>query len=179
MNTKVLAAAMLLMTSGAPIAVAQSSRDANGYLDLREVEGWFDVEPSIEVNIEGALLRLAAAASRFEDEELATLLGKLESVQVRGFPSYGPLPEGLRERRDALATRLTKEGWDSVVRVRKHDENVDVFAKTSGEKIAGLVVVVLNNHRDETVFVNIVGDIDPDQIGRVGRRLSIEELRDW
>jgi len=179
MKMRLFVAAALLVAGITAEAAGQSSNETPGYLDLREVESWFDVEPSLEVNVEGALLRLAASAAKYEDEELADVLYKLKSIQVRGFPTYGPVPDELRDRRDALARRLQKEGWDSVVRVRKHDQSVDVFARMAGEKIAGLVVVAVKNDDDETVFVNIVGDIDPDQIGRIGRRFNIEELRDW
>jgi hypothetical protein len=43
------------------------------------------------------------------------------------------------------------------------------------DRIAGLVVMAVEPG-DEAAFVNIVGDIDPAQIGRLGRKFDIEPL---
>ena len=39
-----------------------------------------------------------------------------------------------------------------------------------------MVVMVVAPGDDETVFVSIVGEIDPEQIGRLGRKFDIEPL---
>jgi len=31
----------------------------------------------------------------------------------------------------------------------------------------------------ESVYLNIVGNIDPEQIGRIGEKFDLEGLRDW
>jgi len=36
------------------------------------------------------------------------------------------------------------------------------------------VVMVLEPGEDETIFLNIVGEIDPAQIGRIGRRFDLD-----
>jgi len=149
-----------------------------GYVNLDEIEGWFSKEPKIVVNVKGALLNLVAEASRYEDPELADLLRKLKSIQVRGFDLRWSDFEDVQRRATALSRRLESRGWDTVVRVRDEEEYVDIHVRVEGGTIAGMVVMVVSPDEDETVFVNIVGQIDPEQIGRLGRKFDIEPLND-
>lgn len=149
-----------------------------GYVDLSSVAGWFDTEPSREVNIRGALLRLVAEASRYEDPELSRMLFKLKAIQVRGFPLRSSQFESISRRTADITRQLESQGWDTVVRVRDRHEHVDMFVKVQGEAIAGMVVMVVEPGDDETVFVNIVGDIDPEQIGRLGHKFNFGDV-EW
>ncbi|MEX0601036.1 MAG: DUF4252 domain-containing protein, partial [Rhodothermales bacterium] len=75
------------------------------------------------------------------------------------------------------AKELEAQGWETVVRVREEDQRVNVYMKVRDDVIAGLVVMVLEPDDEEgAVFVNIVGDINPEQIGRIGRALDIDPL---
>ena len=150
-----------------------------GYFDLAAVEGWFDGEPWLEVNIKGALLKLVAEASRYEDPELTDLLNKLKAIQVRGYPLSWSQYETIERQTSTLAKRLETQGWDTGARVRERDERTDVYMKVHGGNIAGLAVLVLEPGSDDgAVFVNIVGQIDPEQIGRLGSKFNIGPLKD-
>ena len=168
---------VMLIATGA--AWAQELEDDPGYVDLDQFEGWFDEEPSIIVNIKGALLRLVAEASRYEDPELADLLYKLKAVQVRGFDlSYADF-RGVERRTRAFAKTLDARGWDTVVLVRDDDdEHVHVHVRVDDGVIAGMMVMVVSTDDDESVFLNIVGEINPEQIGRIGRKFDIDPLDD-
>lgn len=174
-----------LLLTGVLLAVCLTGRaraqDLNrepGYIDLGDVERWFDSEPKIVVNIKGALLELVAEASRYEDPELSELLHKLRAVQVRGFDLRRLDFDDVERRISALAKRLEGEGWDTVVRLRDDEEQVDIQVRVDEGVIAGMVVMVLSPDEEESFFVNIVGEIDPKQIGRIGRRFDIDPLDD-
>lgn len=150
-----------------------------GYVDLDAMETWFDEEPFLFVSVRGVLLNLVAEASSLDDPDLADLLRKLKAVQVRGYKNEGVDLKAVRGRASAFRRDLEKKGWESAVRVRDEEEQVDLLLKSDGKAIAGLMIVV-SNEKEETVFVNIVGDIDPSQIARLGRKFDIDELeRDW
>ena len=79
---------MLLVWSSANEATAQSSSRPSGFVNLEELgdlDAFFDEAPVVEVNVEGGLMKLVAAASRSEDPELADLLLRLSGVYVRGY----------------------------------------------------------------------------------------------
>jgi len=54
---------------------------------------------------------------------------------------------------------------------------VAVFVKTNErEGIDGIVVTVLDPNEKQAVFVNVVGDIKPEQIAALGKNLHIDPL---
>jgi len=165
---------------GASVAHGQTDLAKEpGYVDLDAMESWFNEEAYLFVNVKGVLLNLVAEASAVEDPDLAELLRKLKAVQVRGYKNDRAGVGAVRSRAIAFARDLEKKGWESAVRVRDEDDQVDLMMKSDGKAIAGLMIIVAD-HKDEIVFVNIVGDIDTSQIARLGRQFHIRELeRDW
>lgn len=149
-----------------------------GYVDAQTIEAWFDVPPTVEINLKGALLEMVAEASRGSNPELGNLLQRLKAIQVRSFNLDGGPSEETFQRADALIDRLESEGWETIVRVREEDERVNIQLKMEDDAIAGLVVMVLEPQSGESNFVNIVGSIRPEDIGRLGRTLDIDPLKD-
>jgi hypothetical protein len=174
-----LALTAILAAAAPGTAFAQNNLRADpGYLDLATVEQWFDAEPWLEVNIKGALLNLIVGAAEAEDDpELTSILSKLKAIEVRGYPLTSQNFDDIDRHTRQLAGRLESQGWETVVRLREDDERIHVFLKSNGNSIAGLVVMVLDPSDDDgAVFVNIVGDIDPKEVGRIGQRFDIDPL---
>ena len=166
-----------LLISPALVTQAQDELDQDpGYVDVQTIESWFDAEPNIEVNIQGALLELVTEASRESNPEMADLLNKLKAVQVRGFTEGSFDSETIQERTQALADELESRGWLPAVHVREEGENVNMYLREENGTINGLMVMVAQP--EESIFVNIVGPIDPAQIGRLGRAFDIDPLKD-
>ena len=167
---------LILVTLVTTAAFGQKSIESEpGFVDVKQVEAWFGEEPSLEVNIHGALLKLVAEASRFEDPDLAAMLHKLKGISVRGFDSYGLDLDAIRDRTSEMSSRLQADGWETIVKVRDEDEYVDMYLKTQNDVIAGMVVMVIDED-DDAVFVNIIGEIDPEQIGRLGNKFHFGGL---
>lgn len=152
----------------------QSVQNDPGFFNLSAIESWFPEEAYLEVNVGGALLDLVRQAARHEDAELSDMLGKLRGVYVRGYKVAPGEAGRIAERTSRLAQSLSSSGWETVVRVREEEERVDVFLKTAQNRISGLVVMVVDE--EETVFVNIVGEIDPEDIGRIGGRFNVPDI---
>ena len=170
---------MIVFVLAAPPVRAQDALRAEpGYVDFAELDGWFDAEPKLEVNVKGALLELVAEASAESNPDAHALLANLKAVQVRGFDASREQLEMVRERGSSLARSLERRGWETVVRVREDHEFVNVFVKLDGREISGLMVMVADEMQDEAIFVNVVGDLDPKEIGRLGRTLDIDPLKD-
>lgn len=175
-----LVLSVVLFNLVTPPAIAQTEMiDDPGFVDMREIENWFESAPVLEVDVRGKLLNLVAEASRPTDPELSLLLGNLKAIQVKGFPMHRRQMDGVSRHTRAFVRRLSNDGWDPVIHVRERDKQIDMFVKMKGDDIAGLMVIVLEPGDDETVFLNIVGNIDPEQIGRIGRKFDVGYLGDF
>lgn len=83
---------------------------------------------------------------------------------------------------DQLATdmgnNLADDGWTVVMRTRDIVENTHFYVRLEGDGVTGMVVISVEAGSDQAVFVNIVGDIDPEQIGRIGQKFQIQGMRE-
>ena len=134
-----------------------------------------ETETSIEVYLKAPLLRMVSAATRREEPELAELIDGISLIRVQGFSVAAGELIRVREEIAALAARMEKDGWERVMRIREKDELIHVYLRTLGEEISGLLMMGFEE-LDEAVFVNIVGEIDPAQIGRLGSKFNIAPL---
>lgn len=149
-----------------------------GYVDF----GHFDAEVGeqyVEVDINKSLLKLAAVFAKHEDPEIATLISNLERVRVNVIGLNDDNRAEATNHIEAIRADLAQAGWARVVSVReKAGDNVAVFLKQNGdESIQGVVVSVIG-HDGEAVLVNIVGDVQLEQIARIGARLDIDPLKE-
>ena len=160
-------------------ALAQSSiEDSPGYVEFGVLSELVDVEPHIEVLLKGSLLRLVAEASRVEDDELADLLVELKAIRVEGYKlglGRGELAEQLRSAARSIAKDLRNSGWDRVAKIREDETEVHLYVKDRGDQIEGLTAMVIDEN-GEAIFVNIVGKIDPADIGRISRKFDLKGL---
>lgn len=164
-------------TIAALIAVSASAASP-GYVDF----GKFSPDASkqyVEVDINASLLKLAAAFAKYEEPEVAELIGNLERVRVNVFGVDADTRTATIERIETFREQLAAEGWDKVVTVREHEgDNVAVFIKQADEEVIHGVVVTVLSRDGEAVLVNIVGDVRLEQIAKLGDSLDIAPLRE-
>jgi hypothetical protein len=170
--------AVALFASYAPPAADaksdESYKKSPGYVDLDPIVG--DMESKIEVFLKGSLLVLAREAVREDDPELGDLLSKITYVHVKVLPADETNAPALEEKVRRVGKQLEKDGWEMTVRVREDDENVLIYLLPgAGDQIHGVVVMVVDEG-EEAAFINIVGDINPAEIGRLGRALHVDSM---
>lgn len=148
-----------------------------GYVDFSAAE-MFEDEAKVEVYLREPLLKLASKFMKEEDPELYGILSKLMLVRVQVFDINRAQVTKAQEITDKTSKDLDSKGWERIVRVREEDEHVDVYLRPSDdfEKVLGIAVMVVSADDDEAVFVNIVGEINPEDIGRLGEHFDIHDL---
>jgi hypothetical protein len=174
---------LLTFAVSATTAVAKDRKKTSdytkhpGYVDFDALEIFGDVEPKIEVYVREQMLALVAKFLENEDPELYDLLMKLKLVRVQVFDIDHDMAGKFENQSAKTVKVLDKEGWERVVRVREDDESVFVYIKPSEnyEWIQGVVVLAMEDY-EEAVFVNIVGDIKPEDVHRLGEHFDVEEL---
>jgi hypothetical protein len=164
---------VMLVAFGGAHAFAQS-----GYYPIEEMGIFAPGDLEIDVDLSGAMLKVAAGAMENQDESLAELVANLERVRVQvGVPSKMDAATLARKMADAQTT-LGGAGWQKILSVEEGSEQVYLYAVESAGKIAGLTAFA-NEGGEEVVVVNIVGDIDPQTLGRLLANLNdfdIEEI---
>ena len=162
----------------AAILSVSVSAASPGYVDF----GKFEPDSGkqyVEVDINASLLRLAATFARSEEPEIANLLSSLERVRVNVFGAKEGARGETLSRVNTMRDKLVADGWNRIVTVREEaGDDVAVFVKENGvDAIHGVVVTVISGD-GETVLVNVVGDVQMEQIARIGESLNIKHLRD-
>ncbi|MFZ0298850.1 MAG: DUF4252 domain-containing protein [Candidatus Sulfotelmatobacter sp.] len=133
---------------------------------------------SVEVNMEGPMLRWASRFLNTEDPEekqAAKVVANLKGIKVRSF-EFSKEGEYSSADVESLRSQVHGPGWTKVVGVRSEtdDGNVDVFFKLEEEKMAGIVII--SAEPKELTFVSIVGPIDVDQLAQLGGKFGIPKL---
>jgi len=148
-----------------------------GYVDLSDIEQFKESESTVEVFITKPLLSLVAAASSDEDPQLYRLLKNLDLIKVDNFSVTEEKTGDLKKIIKKISDRLINDKWSRVVRVRETDERVEIFIKNEGNRVAGLLIMSLEyNNNKEATFVNIVGNIDMESLGKLSRKFDIPRL---
>ena len=109
----------------------------------------------------------------------ADFVSKLLNVTVNVFKSEDIDVDNVSDSMAEIADNLDDQGWDRVVRVREDGDHVDIYMRLSENEdlIHGIAIMVASDD-NETVMVNIVGDISGNDIAALGRRFDIDELSD-
>jgi len=172
---------ILLMTSLCLIAATVAHAGVEqmaGYVDFAKFGLGVNQEPTVEVNLTGPMLKLAALASDDSDEDLGKMLSGLAGIYVRTYKVDDVSPAGFDKAISSISQHLQQTGWETIVKVRERDERAHIAIKMDGENIVGMTVLAMdendNDIGDEVVFVNIVGLIDLARIGRMGKHFDID-----
>lgn len=133
----------------------------------------------VEINLSTALLKFAARIAARQEPETAELIRGLKSIRVNVVGMDDTNRAGTIEKIEAVRQKLEAQGWTKMVTVREKEggDNVDIHVKQHGEDaIDGLVITVIDK-KGEAVFVNIVGNINADQLGKIADKFDIEPLK--
>lgn len=158
---------VLLSTSACGIT---APRNNEGFADLESLGMW-DTDRVINVSIGPTLLHFAA---RFmdEDPEIRELLRSLDGVRVRIYEIDGDASR-VNQRIFTMSQHLQEDGWEPVLLVREHDEEVHMLLRMGDDQIKGMIVLV-SDGESEAVIVNLMGDIRPEQFGDVMVALDVD-----
>jgi len=171
-----------LKTAAALLAVASLSFSARaenspGFVELGKINPPGKGAEFVEVQLRSNLIGLAAQLVEKQEPEAAKLLRSVELVQAKVIGLTKENREELDKHISRVQSELESKNWERNVAVQGKDgEDVAVYTKTrGGEALSGLVITVKD--KEHAVFVNIVGDIKPEQVAQLGEKLHIESLK--
>ena len=183
MKFKILVLCLILTIALVSTATAEKKRSTEdytkhpGYVDFNLIEIFGDTEAKVEVSLKQPMLKLVSEFTKNEDPELFNILGKLAVVRVFVFEADDKFTDKFDNQSSKTIKMLDNKGWERVVRVREDNEHVYVYLKpsTKYDFIEGIVVLAIEDG-DEAVFVNIAGEIHPDDVSTLGHHFGIDDL---
>ena len=154
-------------------AVAQEDelKTMPGYVAFESLDEVYG-EPKVRVNVGGFLLSLMSKAAK-NDPEAAAVLEGLEGVRINVYSTGGEVAPAIDQLQNAK-NMLSNQNWEPIIQVNEDRQNVQVFIKADGEGVQGLTVMAVD--ADDAVFVNILGSIDPENLGAIMDQFDVDLL---
>jgi hypothetical protein len=143
-------------------------------IDISSIDYSATAIETVEVTLDGPLLRMAAKFMRNDDDrEIAEMIESLEGIYVKSFTFDGP---GKWTPGDVAAIKAQiGPSWQRIVNVKSREgEDVEIYFLPRGESLAGIVIVAAEEN--ELTVVNIVGSIDLDKLSRLENQFGIPEM---
>ena len=143
-------------------------KDLPGYVNFGDLTATYG-EPKITINLGGTMLNFVGMMSSSHNPETSEMISKLKGirVQVYGTEQMGEVTnlDAAMSQFSKVKSDLTADGWEPVVSVNEDDERVLVYMKMDKGNMEGMTVMVVD--QEEAVFVNIIGQLNPAELGRV------------
>ncbi len=152
------------------MAQEDALKDYPGYVDFGELNAIFG-EPTVQISVGSSLLGLVGSLSAEEDPEAAELFNRLDGVRVSVYETE-TMAEGAVDLVKSVSAELNGIGWEPVVTVNTKEEQVRIFMKISNDQVDGITVMAVEE--TEAVFVNVIGSIDPKELGQVMDNFDID-----
>jgi len=168
---------------GAALLAVTTTANAQGYFSFDDIPG-VDAEPTVEIDLNPAMLGWVTEAAKGADVEEAQALAGITNIRVRVYEGIGDDVEAMQKFVVDTSAKLERDGWHRVVKVNEDGEQVRVYMKplaagatAAPGSIAGIVVMVTDEGAgDESVFINVAGTIQPEQLGRIGGQFGLNGM---
>lgn len=161
-----------IVSTGWLALCASGAAFAQEFFDFGAIPG-VPSQPTVQVDLNAALIGFAAAAARVSDPAAADMLEGIEGIRVRVYEELDDAG-AVGTFIDDSSARLERDGWQRVVLVQEGDEKVRVYAKLDGDQMSGVTIFVLDS--TEAVFVSIAGRIDPTQLGQIAGAMGMGDF---
>ena len=170
----------MLGTAALPLALAASAFGEPlppGQVDFGSFTAPAGGGEFVEVNVTSSLIALATKFLEKDQPDVAKVLQGLQLVHVNVIGLNDENRPDIQERVQGIRKDLETKGWERIDKVQDKGQDVGVYLKTQNkDTVQGLVVVVIDGGK-EAVFVNVVGDIKPEQLSMLGEKLHIDPLK--
>lgn len=168
---------MLIRTLLAFLALVPALAHAQGYFDFTQIPGVGD-EPKVQIDLNSSMLGFVRAAAGAADPELAGFLARIEGVRVLVYDILDD-PDEVMAFIERASQTLERDGWQRAVYVQDEGTRVRLYLKFDGQAVEGMTAMVADLAGErEVIFMNVVGEIDPEEIGRLAASLGVDEVLD-
>jgi hypothetical protein len=166
---KWMTAAMAALLALPAMAQEDALKDLPGYIGFGELSSVYG-EPKVMINIGGTILRFVGAAAK-DNPEAQAIFSQLKGVRINVYNTDGN-PAAALEQVKQVKGLLQSKQWEPIVQVNEDGEQAQIYLRINGDRMEGLTVMAVND--EEAVFINIIGQLDPEQLGAVMNSFDID-----
>ena len=164
------ALALLLATNLTALCHAQEAEEYQnhpGYFDLRSIPAMGKPKETVEISLTPGLVRLFGA----DDSGFENILSALKVIKIYTFNALQGDRSRWTQKIDDFSRKLLAEKWERFLRIDAEKEHTEIFTRTQGRDIQGMVILSLDS--TEASFINIVGKLDVGALGKLSRRFDL------
>lgn len=144
---------------------------APGYAELRLSRD--DAAQVNQISLGKIPISIAVHVLQDEEPELAKIIAKLDGIRVYHYNAPGTARyDSFRRDAERAFADLAKEGWESIVKVNEGGESINILTRIDGDVISGIVILAIE--AEEIAFVNIIGELHPDELNRLVARNDVD-----
>ena len=155
-----------------------------GYVDFGNISKFMTGDRVTEINLDANLLKMLSKMGGERDQDFKEVIGGLKLIRVNSFGLDAANENEVRSKVGAIDKELMNKNWKRIIMVKEKGEytNVYVLPSSDYENFLGLCVTNIDQRgkRDkgspEATFVNIVGNINMSQLGKLGDKFDIPGL---
>jgi hypothetical protein len=159
-----------------PLLLQAQERDYSkdpGYVDFGDLTRFEKDDNITEIYLDEGLLGMVSKMSNDEDSKF---IGGLKLIRVNVFQVDSLNHKSVRNKINEIDKGLMAKKWNRIVRTKSKNEVVNVYIKQEANKrISGLVVTTIEE-KGEAAFINIVGEINLEDMGKLGARFNIPSI---
>ena len=145
-------------------------KDLPGYVDFGDLSALYG-EPKIIINLGGTMLNFVSMMSSAESPETAELISRLKGIRVQIY-TINESSDAAKRQFSKVKDKLKSSGWEPIVQINEDHEQVLIYMKMSGGDMEGLTVMVVDE--EEAVFVNVIGQLNPAELGKVLKTFNVD-----
>jgi hypothetical protein len=153
-------------------AIAQEDelKDLPGYVNFGDLSATYG-EPKMTINLGGTMLNFVGMMSSSESPETSELISKLKGIRVQIY-SMDENADAAKSQFSQVKGELKTSGWEPIVQINEDNEQVLVYMKNVKGNMEGMTVMVVDD--EEAVFVNIIGQLNPAELGKVMESFDVD-----
>ena len=163
LTNKFVIALMCTLFTLPVLAQEDELKSLAGYVDFGDLSATYG-EPKITINLGGTMLNFVGMMSSSESPETSEMISKLKGIRVQIY-TLDENTDAARDQFGKTKSSLKSSGWEPIVQVNEDDEQVLVYMKMIEGHMEGMTVMVVDE--EEAVFVNIIGQLNPAELGKV------------
>ncbi|MEW6506695.1 MAG: DUF4252 domain-containing protein [Bacteroidota bacterium] len=144
-----------------------------GYFDFSEFSSLKNGEVINEVYLEEELLKMVAGITGNEEDGISNIVGGLKLVRVQEFLINEKDFDKAGKVIESMDSDLLGKNWMRIIKSRSKENLSNIYVKPAqGGGYGGLVITTLNS-KGRAAFVNIVGKIDLESIGKLSKQFNL------